>query len=124
MWNITHEQFMQNIDFINSLRLRVGYGITGNQEIGNYNDIAYYQAAGNSFNFRTGENAILFQYAHNANPNLKWEENAELNIGIDYGFLHDRISGSIDYFKRTPTTFLETIPCPFHPILLTVYGQT
>ncbi len=60
MWNITHEQFMQNIDFINSLRLRVGYGITGNQEIGNYNDIAYYQAAGNSFNFETGEMPSFF----------------------------------------------------------------
>ncbi len=118
MWNITHEQFMQNIDFINSLRLRVGYGITGNQEIGNYNDIAYYQAAGNSFNFETGENAILFQYAHNANPNLKWEENAELNIGIDYGFLHDRISGSIDYFKKNTYDLLGnySVPVPPNPV--------
>lgn len=118
MWNITNEDFMQNVEFMNSLRLRVGYGITGNQEIGNYNDLAYYQAAGNSFNFETGETAILFQYAHNANPDLKWEENAELNIGIDYGFLNDRISGSIDFFKKNTYDLLGnySVPVPPNPV--------
>ncbi len=118
MWNITNEDFMQNVDFLNSLRLRVGYGITGNQEIGNYNDIAYYQSAGNSFNFETGETAILFAYAHNANPDLKWEENAELNIGIDFGFLSDRISGSFDFFQKNTYDLLGnySVPVPPNPV--------
>jgi iron complex outermembrane receptor protein len=114
MWNITGESFMQNIDAINNLRLRVGYGITGNQEIGSYNHLAYYRSAGNSFNFETGEEAILFQFAHNANPDLKWEENAELNIGLDFGLFSDKISGSVDYFdKRTYDLLgLYSVPVP------------
>ena len=115
MWNITGEEFMQNIGFLNNLRLRVGYGITGNQEIGSYNDIEYYKAAGNSFNFETGESSILFQYAHNANPDLKWEENAELNIGLDFGFLNDKISGSVDYFDKRIYDLLGSYSVPVPP---------
>jgi len=115
MWNITGEEFMRDIRSINNLRLRVGYGITGNQEIGMYNDIEYYKAAGNSFNFETGETSILFQFAHNANPNLKWEENAELNIGLDFGFLNDKFSGSVDYFDRRIYDLLGSYSVPVPP---------
>lgn len=118
MWNITGEDFMSNIRILNNLRLRVGYGITGNQEIGVYNDLAYYRSAGNSFNFETGEEAILFEFAHNANPDLKWEENAELNVGIDFGFLEDRISGSFDYFNKRTYDLLGqySVPVPPNPV--------
>ncbi len=118
MWNITGEDFMSNIRVLNNLRLRVGYGITGNQEIGEYNDLAYYRSAGNSFNFETGEEAILFEFAHNANPDLKWEENSELNVGIDFGFLEDRISGSFDYFNKRTYDLLGQyfVPVPPNPV--------
>jgi TonB-dependent starch-binding outer membrane protein SusC len=118
MWNITGENFMHNVHFMNNLRLRVGYGITGNQEFPAYNDLAYYRSAGNSFNFETGEEAILFEFAHNANPNLKWEENAELNIGLDFGFLNDMLSGSIDYFNKRTYDLLGnySVPVPPNPV--------
>lgn len=118
MWNITGEDFMQNVTFMNNLRLRIGYGITGNQEIGVYNDLAYYISGGNSFNFETGEESILFRFAHNANPDLKWEENAELNIGLDYGFMNDMISGSIDFFQKTTYDMLGSysVPVPPNPV--------
>lgn len=115
MWNITNEDFMQNVDLVNSLRLRVGYGITGNQEIGTYNAIEYYQSAGNSFNFETGEEAILFEFAHAANPDLKWEENAELNIGLDFGILNDKISGSFDFFQKNTYDLLGRYSVPMPP---------
>jgi TonB-dependent starch-binding outer membrane protein SusC len=115
MWNITGEEFMSSISILNNLRLRVGYGITGNQEIGIYNDLAYYRSAGNSFNFETGEDAILFEFAHAANPDLKWEEVAEMNIGIDYGFLNDKISGSIDYFRKNTYDLLGEYSVPVPP---------
>ena len=115
MWNITGEEFMQNVSFLNNLRLRVGYGITGNQEIGIYNDIEYYKAAGNSFNFETGETSILFQFAHNANPDLKWEENAELNIGLDFGIMNDKVSGSIDFFDKRTYDLLGSYSVPVPP---------
>jgi len=115
MWNITGEEFMQGAGFINNLRLRVGYGITGNQEFGVYNDIEFYKAAGNSFNFETGETSILFEFAHNANLDLKWEENAELNIGLDFGILNDKFSGSIDYFDRRIYDLLGSYSVPVPP---------
>lgn len=117
-WNITAEEFMNNLPWLNNLRLRVGYGIAGNQEIGLYNHIAYYRAAGNTINFETGEESILFEFAHTANPNLRWESNAELNVGIDYGFLEDRISGSIDFFHRTTFDLLGlySVPVPPNPV--------
>ncbi|MDD3566763.1 MAG: SusC/RagA family TonB-linked outer membrane protein [Bacteroidales bacterium] len=115
MWNITGEDFMSNLDVVNSLKLRVGYGITGNQEIGTYNDLAYYVSAGNAPNPETGENSILFRFAHEANPDLKWEENAELNIGLDFGLYRDRISGSLEYFVKNTYDLLGNYSVPVPP---------
>lgn len=118
MWNMTGEDFMKEADFVNNLRLRAGFGITGNQEIGVYNDIPYYRSAGNSFNFETGEQSILFEFSHAANPDLKWEENSEINIGVDFGFLRDRISGSFEFFQKNTVDLLGrySVPVPPNPI--------
>lgn len=118
MWNITGEDFMSNVSVINNLRLRAGIGITGNQEFGNYLGIQYYQSAGNSLNFETGEEAILFQFAHVANPDLKWEENREINIGLDYGLFNDRISGSLELFRKNTYDLLGqfSVPVPPNPV--------
>ncbi len=117
-WRISSEDFMNSLDFVNNLQLRVGYGITGNQEFENYRAIEYYQSAGNTINFETGEEAILFQFAHNANPDLKWEENAELNIGIDFGLFEDKISGSVDFFQKSTYDLLGqySVPVPPYPV--------
>ncbi len=115
MWNIAEEDFMQNIGVVNNLRLRAGYGITGNQEIGNYNDILYYRAAGTAPNFETGEESILFEFAHVANPDLKWEENSELNIGLDFGVLENKISGSFDFFSKKTYDLLGFYSVPVPP---------
>jgi TonB-dependent starch-binding outer membrane protein SusC len=117
MWNITNEDFMQSIDIINNLRLRAGYGITGNQEIGNYNDILWYRSAGTAPNFETGEESILFEFAHDANPDLKWEENSELNIGLDFGVLQNKISGSFDFFQKRTYDLLGLYSVPVPPNL-------
>lgn len=117
-WNIAAEDFMESLDMINALGLRVGYGITGNQDFENYKAIEYYIASGNTINFETGEEAILFKFAHNANPNLKWEENAELNIGLDWGIFSDKVSGSFDYFIKNTYDMLGeyTVPVPPYPV--------
>ncbi len=118
MWNISREKFMENVDVVSNLRLRAGFGITGNQEIGNYNDIEYYIAVGNTINFETGEEAILFEFAHAANPDLKWEENREINIGLDFGLWQDKISGSFDFFKKNTYDLLGSysVPVPPYPV--------
>lgn len=112
MWNITNEAFMNEVNLINNLRLRFGYGLTGNQEIGNYNDIRYYQSAGTAPNFETGEDAILFRFAHEANPDLKWESNSELNVGLDFGVLDNKISGSFDFFTKKTFDLLGQYSVP------------
>ncbi len=119
MWNITGEDFMEGTqDVINNLRLRAGIGITGNQDFQNYVGIQYYESAGNTLNFETGEDAILFQFAHVANPDLKWEENREINIGLDYGLFEDRISGSFEYFRKNTYDLLGqySVPVPPNPV--------
>ncbi len=115
MWNLSNESFIIDIPAINNLRLRAGYGITGNQEIGVYNDILWYNAVGTAPNFETGEESILFEFAHVANPDLKWEENAELNIGLDFGLLENRISGSFDFFNKTTYDLLGFYSVPVPP---------
>jgi TonB-dependent starch-binding outer membrane protein SusC len=115
MWNLANEFFIQDIPAVNNLRLRVGYGITGNQEIGIYNDLLWYRAAGTAPNFETGEESILFEFAHIANPDLKWEENAELNIGLDFGLLDNRISGSFDFFNKKTYDLLGFYSVPVPP---------
>jgi TonB-dependent starch-binding outer membrane protein SusC len=115
MWNITGEDFMSNASVLNNLRLRAGVGLTGNQEFRNYLGIQYYESAGNTLNFETGEDAILFRFAHDANPNLKWEENFEVNIGVDYGLFNDRISGSVEYFVKNTYDLLGEYSVPVPP---------
>lgn len=115
MWNITGEEFLKNSSVVNNLRLRVGVGLTGNQEIGNHNAELYYNAAGSSINFETGESVVKYQFAAAANPNLKWESNREINIGVDYGFLKDRISGSFEVYKKNTFDLLGIYSIPVPP---------
>ncbi len=101
-WNIKQEAFLVDNIFIETMRLRVSYGLSGNQEIGNYRSTLYAIPSSTGINPETGEDAIIFNVNHNPNPKLKWEENSELNIGIDFGFLNNRLSGSLEvYDKRT-----------------------
>jgi iron complex outermembrane receptor protein len=116
-WNIKREAFMQNVNFLSDLKLRVGYGISGNQEIGNYLNLIYYMPAGTAPNPETGKDAINFEASHNSNPDLKWEQNAELNIGIDYGLFGNKLSGSIEYYNKTTYDLLAeySVPVPPNP---------
>ncbi len=113
-WNIKNENFMKNVDVVSNFKLRVGYGLSGNQEIGNYLDIISYGPAGTAPNPETGEDAINFEASHNVNPDLKWEENKELNVGLDYGFFNNKLSGSFEYYDKTTYDLLAeyTVPMP------------
>ncbi|MCB9002629.1 MAG: TonB-dependent receptor [Bacteroidales bacterium] len=118
-WDAKKEVFLENVDFINQLKLRVGYGLTGNQEIGSYNDIMYAYPNGSAPNFETGENGINFSISHNANPNLKWEENSELNIGLDYAVLNNRVQGSIEYYIKSTYDLIAEYAVSSPPNLVT-----
>ncbi|OAV45854.1 SusC/RagA family TonB-linked outer membrane protein [Lewinella sp. 4G2] len=104
-WRLLEENFAP--DFFSTLGLRVGYGVTGNQEFPNnlflqaerFGDVNF-QANGLNF-----DNPGL-QTVANANPNLKWESTAQLNAGLDFGFNNNRVSGSIDYYRKNTNDLL------------------
>lgn len=101
-WNIDRESFMKSVDWVNQLKLRGSYGVSGNQEIGDYRSKIMYYTSGTGISVETGEKVISFSPAWNPNLDLKWEQTSEVNIGIDFSILHARINGSLEvYYKRT-----------------------
>jgi TonB-dependent starch-binding outer membrane protein SusC len=100
-WNITNEDFMKNIKAINSLKLRLGYGQTGNQEF-NPVDAALSVATYNGFN--------SLNTNHFGNPDLKWETVSSINGGVDFNLFKNRVYGFIDYFsKKTTNPILDFV---------------
>lgn len=103
-WNITNEDFMKGNSIFNNLRLRAGYGETGNQEFPADAPLDYYQYGSNG----------SFNTVHYGNPNLKWETVKSIDVGIDFGILKGRVYGFIDYFnkKTQDPIFLRVISQP------------
>ncbi|MBP5278534.1 MAG: SusC/RagA family TonB-linked outer membrane protein [Prevotella sp.] len=104
-WNITEEGFMKNQNLFDQLKLRVGYGVSGNaMGFGAYDAIATYGLSGNSFEYTLSDGTSRTMYGieaqNNANPELKWERTAMLNVGLDFAFLGGRINGSIEYYDK------------------------
>ena len=107
-WRITEEDFMQDQNVFDDLKLRVGYGVSGNslgfdaftarQRYGNPNNVAtwftYVDANGTSSAYR------VLGALSNANPDLKWETTGMFNIGLDFGFLNNRLTGTIEYYSK------------------------
>lgn len=98
-WNIKNESFMTNVAWLNQLKLRVGYGKTGNQEFPSGSaqqryDIVY-----------SGTSQSLVG-VNNENKKLKWQSDKQTNIGVDFGLFNNKITGSVDYFDKTTTDLL------------------
>ncbi len=111
-WRLSRESFLQNSRNLNDLKLRVSYGITGNQDIGNFRSLLILGPGANAVIgdlVRTGVSPTQL-----ANPDLKWEETSQLNVGLDFGLWNDRLSGSVDWYnKKTTDLLLEfTVPQP------------
>lgn len=106
-WMLSEENFMQDIGWINELKLRGDYGITGNQNFSNYNSLATMGATGSTTQtpFR-GQYYVGWAPNRNPNPNLRWELGKNWNIGVDFALLNNRISGSFTYFNRTQQDLL------------------
>jgi TonB-linked SusC/RagA family outer membrane protein len=104
-WNIKGEQFMKDASAVNDLKLRVGYGVTGNMPGDHY---AYASLVGPSDGrvFSNGEFIYPWLPINGQNPKLHWEEKHETNVGIDFAFLKNRLSGSIDAYYRHTTDLL------------------
>ncbi len=116
-WNIMGESFMNSVHFFDDLKLRLGYGITGNQNIPTNVDAIFFIPAGTAIDPESGNKVISFQNngGVNANPDLKWEENAEFNIGLDFGILKNRLSGSLEYYRKTTSDLIYNYELPVPP---------
>lgn len=114
-WKINQEAWMQGAaGWLSDLKLRLGWGKTGQQEIGEtINYMALYAIASPSVSYPNGTNGwYLPVYARGYNPDLTWETTTGWNAGLDFGFLNNRITGSIEYYKRKTTDLLAYVAVP------------
>lgn len=106
-WTISNESFMKGTqDVLSKLKLRVGYGVTGQQEIGDYQYITSYSFSTNPNSTYLGTTLLK---PNGYSPDLKWEQTTTYNLAIDYGFLNNRINGSIEYYQKHTKDLLNTI---------------
>lgn len=108
-WNIKKESFMDKADFIESLKLRVGYGITSNQSIAPYSTLGRLGTTPYNFGstYTTG-----FNVSELPNPDLGWEKSATMNYGLDFGILKNRLTATVDYYKTKTTDLLFRVGLP------------
>lgn len=114
-WKINQEAWMQGAaGWLSDLKLRLGWGKTGQQEIGEtINYMALYAIASPSVSYPNGTNGwYLPVYARGYNPDLTWETTTSYNAGLDFGFFNNRITGSIEYYKRKTTDLLAYVAVP------------
>lgn len=112
-WKVSQENFLKNSTTVSDLKLRLSYGITGNQDgIGYYGYIPFniLSAANSEVNF--GDKLYQFWSPQTVVTDLKWEQTASSDVGIDYGFLGNRITGSIDYYYKKTKDLLGTVFIP------------
>ena len=114
-WRISQEGFMKNIKWVNDLKLRADYGVTGNQDFGSYNSLNTMTGFGYYY-----YNAKYFQVwgpSKNVNPDLKWEKGKNWNIGIDFSLFNNRVYGSLNYFNRKQQDLLGNYKVSVPPYL-------
>jgi len=126
-WRINNEEFFRNVHAVSNLKLRAGYGVVGNQAIGNLSAYSLFQAnygtsnpaypqwlnTGTAYDLtgiNTGSLPSGFVQVQLGNPNLKWETTKETNIGLDFGFMDESLTGSFDWFHRNTSDILIQPP--------------
>ncbi|MBE6275977.1 MAG: TonB-dependent receptor [Bacteroides sp.] len=117
-WGISQEAFMENVDWVSDLKLRAGWGVTGNQDgLTPYKSLELYQSSGTYFS--NGAFLTAFAISQNANPNLKWEETSMFNIGLDFQLFKGRLNGTVEWYSKQTKDMLYnySVPTPTY-----VYG--
>lgn len=119
-WTISNEDFMSGFDWLNNLKLRAGFGVTGVIPGSSYISLTRYNYGG-SYYYDHGKWVPGLEVASNPNPDLGWEKSTEYNIGLDFSVLDDRLGGSIDVYRKTTSDMLYDFRVPTPPNL---YGST
>jgi len=112
-WRISEEKFLKDNKHLSYLKLRAGYGITGQQDIGNdYPYLANYTYSTTTAQYQFGDQFYSLLRPDGFDFNIKWEETASTNIGLDYGFKNNRIFGSVDWYNKKTKDLLAVIDAP------------
>jgi TonB-dependent starch-binding outer membrane protein SusC len=110
-WRVSQESFLRNSKVLSDLKLRLGYGITGQSEgIGLYDYLAVYGLSNSTASYQFGNSFYQMLRPSGYNPSIKWEETETTNIGLDYGFFGGRVSGTIDYYIKKTSDLLNSVP--------------
>ncbi|MDD4757440.1 MAG: TonB-dependent receptor [Lascolabacillus sp.] len=115
-WGITEEAFMNDVEWVDEMKLRVGYGVTGNQSgLDPYKTLQLYGTSGTYYD--NGAWLTAYRINQNANPDLKWEETAMFNVGLDFLLFNNRLSGTIEWYDKRTKDMLYTYRVPTPPFL-------
>ena len=109
-WRINNEDFLKSSNVVSTLKLRLEYGVTGNQSgIGDYEYLSYYSLSNSTAQYQFGNNFYQLYRPGGYYPGRTWEQTATSNAGLDYGFLNDRIYGAVDYYYRKTSHLLVSV---------------
>ncbi len=112
-WRISQESFLRDSEVLSDLKLRLSYGVTGQQDgIGNYGYLPIYTYGQNGAQYLFGDKYYNTYRPEAYDSNLRWETTTSYNVGLDFGFINNRISGSIDYYQRYTRDLLASVPAP------------
>jgi iron complex outermembrane receptor protein len=110
-WRINEESFLKGSNAVSDLKFRIGYGVTGQQTgVGFYDYIARYSFSNLQAQYQLGNQFYTMFRPEGYDPNLRWETTENLNVALDFGFLRNRITGSVDVFQRRSRDLLNVIP--------------
>ena len=129
-WNLKNEDFLSHADKLDELKLRIGWGVTGQESgISNYSYIARYKmSTGTTSMYNMGSDGRSYYLTPSAyDPNIKWESTITANVGLDFGFFKDLITGNLDLYQKDTKDLLNTVTIPmganFSNTLLTNIGS-
>ena len=112
-WRMNQENFLKHVSWLDDLKLRLGYGVTGQQDgIGNYTYLPFYSLSTNTAKYQLGNTYYNMLRPAAYDANIHWETTATSNIGLDFSFLKGRLSGTLDFYHRNTKDLLNEIPVP------------
>ena len=114
-WRISSEKFMKDITWVNDLKLRADFGVTGNQDFGSY--LSLNTMTGFGYYFYNGKYFQVWGPSKNVNPDLKWEKGKNWNVGLDFSLFNNRLYGSLNYFSRRQQDLLGNYKVSVPPYL-------
>lgn len=111
-WRAIDEKFIQDLNFFSNLKLRLSYGETGNQGIGAYRTLAVLQPANYPYNGTLSSGFSMIDWRGPVNPNLKWETTGQFNVGLDFGWLDNRLQLTVEYYYKRTRDLLQNVTIP------------